>query len=59
MKELSIVLAGEAGQGINSVEKVLVALFKKTDITSMQPKNICRVYGAVLIQFPSESPVMK
>lgn len=30
MNDLSIVLAGEAGQGINSVETALVALFKKT-----------------------------
>ncbi|MDA3797936.1 MAG: 2-oxoacid:acceptor oxidoreductase subunit alpha [Kiritimatiellae bacterium] len=48
MNELSIVLAGEAGQGINSVETVLVALFKKTGYHVYSTKEyMSRVRGGI------------
>ncbi|MDA3924086.1 MAG: 2-oxoacid:acceptor oxidoreductase family protein [Kiritimatiellae bacterium] len=48
MNELSIVLAGEAGQGINSVETVLVALFKKNGYHVYATKEyISRVRGGI------------
>ncbi|HBD93474.1 MAG: 2-oxoacid:ferredoxin oxidoreductase subunit alpha [Spirochaetes bacterium GWF1_31_7] len=48
MNDLSIVLSGEAGQGINSVEKVLLALLKKTGYRVYATKEyMSRVRGGV------------
>jgi 2-oxoglutarate ferredoxin oxidoreductase subunit alpha len=48
MNEISIVLAGEAGQGLNSVESVLVALFKKTGYHTYSTKEyMSRVRGGI------------
>jgi len=40
-KDVSIVLCGEAGQGIQTVETILVKAIKKVDIMFFQPRNIC------------------
>ena len=52
--DISIVLFGEAGQGIQTVEAILVKAIKRVDIMFFQVKNICHVLEVVKTPQKSE-----
>jgi 2-oxoglutarate ferredoxin oxidoreductase subunit alpha len=48
MKDLSIVLAGEAGQGVNSIEVILIGIIKKAGYNVYATKEyMSRVRGGI------------
>lgn len=49
-KDVSVVLCGQAGQGIQTVERILVRLLKLSGFTCSQPRNTCPVSGEGTIQ---------